>query len=100
MYAILWEFVPHPGRQRDFEAAYGPDGPWARFFGEADGFVSTELLRDTDETGPYLTLDRWRSCEDYEAFVEARREEYERLNQEFLALTDREQLRGSFEILS
>jgi len=100
MYAILWEFVPHPGKQRDFEAAYGPGGPWADFFGGADGFVGTELLRDNDESGPYLTLDRWRSKADYDAFVEARKAEYEQLDNEFQALTDREQLRGSFEILT
>ncbi|HEY7398030.1 MAG TPA: antibiotic biosynthesis monooxygenase, partial [Gaiellaceae bacterium] len=47
----------------EFERAYGPEGEWARFFMQADGFVGTELLRDLDEPGRYLVIDRWETAD-------------------------------------
>jgi hypothetical protein len=32
-----------------FEAAYAPDGEWARFFAQAGGYVGTELWRAAAE---------------------------------------------------
>ena len=99
MFAILWEFVPAPGKEREFEAAYGPKGLWAEFFADADGFLGTDLLREADGDGPYMTFDRWRSADDYDAFVTANRQAYAELDEECQALTTREFCRGSFEIV-
>jgi heme-degrading monooxygenase HmoA len=59
-----------------FERVYGPDGEWARFFRGGRGFVGTELLRDMEQPGRYLVVDRWESREAYNDFVAANREEY------------------------
>jgi heme-degrading monooxygenase HmoA len=59
-----------------FEEAYGPDGEWARFFKGARGYVGSELLRDLEEPGRYVVIDRWESAETYNDFIEAHRDEY------------------------
>ena len=41
-----------------FEEAYGPDGEWAQFFRQGDGYIGTELLHDVEEPGRYLVIDR------------------------------------------
>lgn len=59
-----------------FERAYGPDGDWAQFFRRGHGFVGTELLRDLEEPGRYLVVDRWESADAYNAFLAEHRDEY------------------------
>lgn len=61
-----------------FEAAYGPEGDWARFFRGGRGYVGTELLRDVETPGRYLVVDRWDSAEAYNAFAKEHRDEWMR----------------------
>jgi heme-degrading monooxygenase HmoA len=61
-----------------FERAYGPDGEWAEFFRQGSGYIGTELLRDLEEPGRYLVIDRWESADAYNAFVAASEAEYVR----------------------
>ena len=96
MYVIVWEFLPKAGREREFEAAYGPDGDWARFFGRGPGYLGTELQRDVQHPRRYLTLDRWESRKAYEAFRAAHAAAYEALDRRFEALTESETPLGSF----
>ena len=60
----------------EFERAYGPDGEWAAFFRAGRGYIGTKLLRDLEQPGRYLVIDRWESADAYNTFVAARREEY------------------------
>jgi heme-degrading monooxygenase HmoA len=60
----------------EFERAYGPDGDWAEFFRRGSGYIGTELLRDLDEPGRYLVIDRWQSAGDYNDFLAANNDEY------------------------
>lgn len=96
MYVVVWEFRARPGREREFEAAYGPAGEWARLFGGAPGYLGTELQRDLRDPGRYLTLDRWASPEAYDAFDAARGAEYEALDRRCEALTAGETRLGGF----
>jgi heme-degrading monooxygenase HmoA len=74
--ALVFSYeVAEPG---EFESVYGPEGDWARFFRTGRGYVGTELLRDVEHPARYLVVDRWDSRENYNAFVEANREEYMR----------------------
>jgi heme-degrading monooxygenase HmoA len=66
----------------EFEHAYGPDGDWARFFRGGSGYIGTELLRDLEEPGRYLVVDRWESVEAYDAFVAEHEAEYVRRSDE------------------
>jgi heme-degrading monooxygenase HmoA len=81
----------------EFERAYGPDGDWAAFFRTGRGYVGTEILRDVEQHGRYLVVDRWESRETYNAFVDANRDEYMRRVDETRFLFRQELRVGTFE---
>ena len=66
----------------EFARVYGPNGEWAQFFRQGDGFIGTELLQDVDETDRYLVIDRWDSADAYNAFLAAFGDEYLRRSDE------------------
>jgi heme-degrading monooxygenase HmoA len=90
-------FLYDVSRPEEFEEAYGPEGGWAAFFSGKRGYIGTELLRDVEQPGRYLVVDRWESREVYNAFVEAHRDEYMRRVDETMYLYDRELRFGTFE---
>ncbi len=91
----IWRFRPLPGRLSAFEAAYGPEGDWARLFGSAAGFQGTELLRGPGAEPDYFTLDRWASRGAWEHFLRERAGEYAALDRRCEELTAREEELGS-----
>ena len=97
MHVIVWEFEAKPGSETEFERAYGPRGAWVEFFARAPGYSGTELLRDRDTPGRYVTIDRWRSRENFEAFRDANRAEYAAIDRRCEDLTRHERLLGRFE---
>jgi heme-degrading monooxygenase HmoA len=96
-YAIAWEFHVKPEFQLQFEQVYGPSGEWARFFRLAIGYVATELIRDEKNPPRYLTIDLWRSRQDYEAFHQQHADEYRQIDQRCEQMTESEQALGTFE---
>jgi heme-degrading monooxygenase HmoA len=80
-----------------FERVYGPEGDWAQFFRAGRGYLGTELLRDVEQPGRYLVIDRWESSDAYNTFVEANRDEYMRRVDETAYLYDQELRLGTFE---
>ena len=97
MHTILWEFGVPAERRAAFEAAYGADGPWARLFARAVGFLSVELLRCGDDADRYVTVDRWRSRADFEAFKREFDAEYAALDRQLEGLSQREARIGAFD---
>jgi heme-degrading monooxygenase HmoA len=65
-----------------FERIYGPEGEWAEFFRQGQGYIGTELLHDVEEPDRYLVIDRWESADAYNAFLAANQEEYLRRSDE------------------
>ena len=96
MYVILWEYVVRPGKAKPFVDAYGPNGAWAELFGRAEGFLGVELLRHEDNEDCWLTIDRWRSIADFEAFKARFEPDYHALDDAFAALTLEEDRIGAF----
>jgi heme-degrading monooxygenase HmoA len=80
-----------------FEAVYGPEGEWAAFFADAQGYIGTELLRDVELPSRYLVIDRWESADAYNAFASEHREEYMRRVDESAYMYDQELRFGTFE---
>jgi heme-degrading monooxygenase HmoA len=80
-----------------FERVYGPGGEWVQFFAGARGYVGTELLRDVEQPGRYLVIDRWESAEAYNAFATAEREEWMRRVDETRFHYEQELRFGTFE---
>jgi heme-degrading monooxygenase HmoA len=96
LYMILWEFHVKPGREERFEQVYSPEGDWARFFRQGKGYLGTELDRDLQRKGRYLTADYWTSQTAYESFREQRLGEYRALDKRCAELTGRETALGKF----
>jgi heme-degrading monooxygenase HmoA len=96
VHVILWRFRAVARHRAEFEAAYGPDGEWARLFRADPAFLGTSLLRGTDET--YLTLDRWSSGESARAFRERYAEAYAELDARCEELTEDEAALGAVDV--
>jgi heme-degrading monooxygenase HmoA len=95
-FTVVWEFRV-PGRQRRaFEKAYSPDGAWAQLFRSGEGYIRTELLRDREAPGRYLTIDHWVSRKAFVNFKKQKRAEYEMLDKKCAALTQKEKMLGEF----
>lgn len=97
MYLILWEYQVRAERNAEFEEIYAADGAWARLFQRSDGFIRTDLLRQEHHNDRYLTLDWWRSSEDYEAFLAQWGSEYAALDRQCEDLTEYEALLGKWQ---
>ena len=66
-------------------------------FGRATGYRGTQLLRPAEDDGWWLTIDRWVTKRDFEAFQNQFGEEYHSLDAELESLCCEEQLVGTFE---
>jgi heme-degrading monooxygenase HmoA len=97
MIALIWRYEVNEEARAAFEATYGPTGDWARLFARAEGFRGTELFRADD--GSYLTLDVWRSREDFDAFMAAHEADYDALDRGTEGWTRSEHRIGSYEVL-
>ena len=94
--AIVWRYRVAPASQRQFEQTYGSAGDWAKLFGEAEGYVRTELLRGGD--GDYLTIDYWLGSAAWEAFSAGQGDAYRALDVRCDALTEAEERIGLFAV--
>jgi heme-degrading monooxygenase HmoA len=86
----IWEFRVRPNCVAEFEKHYGAGGSWALLFRQAEGYIETLLLQDATEPLRYVTIDRWRSEEDYRAFRSRFAPQYAALDRQCEALTLRE----------
>lgn len=99
MFVIVWEFIAKSGREAEFDQVYGPRGEWARFLPKGEGYVRTELHRDTQQANRYLTLDFWTSEAAYQAFRAEHAQEYATIDRRSEALTERETCLGTFLVI-
>ncbi len=98
MFVVVWRFEIAEEKMAAFEAAYGPEGAWARLFRASPQYLGTELLRDAYVPGGYLTIDRWASEGDFRAFRREHDREYEALDRDCDALTGRETRVGAYTV--
>jgi heme-degrading monooxygenase HmoA len=98
MFVVVWRFEIAEDKIGAFEAAYGPQGSWARLFGNSQNYLGTELLRDAYEPGCYLTIDRWKSEETFRAFRKEHDKDYEALDRACDSLTSRETRIGAYTV--
>lgn len=97
-FVVVWEFEPHPAAAPEFERAYGPEGLWAPLFQRSTDYLGTELLRNLDRPGHYVTIDRWTSREAYERFRTERAAEYRAIDERCAGLTQHEAFLGAFAV--
>lgn len=98
MFVVVWQFEIAAEKIAAFEAAYGPDGSWAKLFRNSIDYKGTELLRDAYIPGIYLTIDRWQSEEAFRAFRKAHDAEYEALDRACDELTAQETRIGAYTV--
>ena len=96
-YIYLWEFRTSAGHRAEFERHYGEEGTWVALFRRASGFLGTTLLRDRGDELRFVTIDRWGSAADYDAFRERFADDYAALDALCEKLTVSETLLGRFE---
>lgn len=92
----MWRYRVRPDSIDQFLTHYGPGGTWARLFGRASGYRGTLLLRDTSETGVFLTVDSWESQPDFDAFLSECGSDYRVLDELCEELTESETHVGSY----
>ena len=95
-FTALWKFHVKPESISTFEKIYSPDGAWAQLFRQSPDYLGTELLRDLDHPGCYLTLDRWISREALQRFKQNHHAGYAALDKKCEALTESEVFLGDF----
>jgi hypothetical protein len=93
----VWKFRPPPDWQEEFAIAYGANGVWSGLFGKAKGYLGTSLYRPSEPGGWWLTIDRWNSAPDFEAFGYHFGEEYRALDAELEGVAGDEEFIGAFE---
>jgi heme-degrading monooxygenase HmoA len=98
MFVVVWHFEIAEDKVAGFEAAYGPEGAWAKLFSASPNYLGTELLRDAYIPGNYLTIDRWTSEDDFRAFRKDHDAEYEVLDRQCDALTSKETRVGAYTV--
>lgn len=97
MYWIVWSFDVKLEQVKAFERLYGPEGEWVQLFQRAEGFEGTELRRESDRAGHYLTIDRWLTRADYQRFQDTFGKEYDQLDTKCGRMTEAETKIGDFE---
>ena len=95
-YVYLWEYRVPAATADAFSQAYGPQGAWVQLFSQQPGYLGTELLQDLRDPQRFVTLDRWRSREDYERFHATHNEAFNRIDAECERLIQEERLLGGF----
>lgn len=96
-FTALWKFHVMPESIPAFEKIYGPNSAWAQLFRSSPDFLGTELIRDLDHPGRYLTLDHWTSREAFRRFKQDRQSEYTAFDKQCESLTEQEAFLGDFE---
>lgn len=97
MFAVVWEYAVHSGREGEFAALYGGEGAWVALFREYAGYVGTELLHDTTQPRRFITIDRWISPAAYHGFLASAKPRYADIDALGDALTVHERCVGRFE---
>ena len=95
MFVVVWQFEIAEEKVAAFEAAYGPEGDWAKLFRRSPEYLGTELLRDAYVAGSYLTIDRWKSEEAFREFRKDHDAAYWDLDRACDGLTQREMRVGA-----
>ena len=95
-YTYIWAFRVHPEHIEAFRRHYGEGGSWAQLFRRAPGYLETQLLQDRTDPLRFMTIDTWRSVEDYEAFRASYASDYAALDRVCEGFTSEETLIGHF----
>jgi len=96
MIQVIWEYKVKTDQIEKFEEIYNKDGEWVRFFKKSRAYKKTELIVKDKENSIYMTIDTWKTLEQYELFIKTHQKEYKRLDNSCRKLTIEENEIGIF----
>jgi quinol monooxygenase YgiN len=64
--AVVWQFDVQDGKQHEFEAFYGADGPWTAISRRSRSFLGSSFLKDLAQPSRYLVIEYWSEMLVYE----------------------------------
>jgi quinol monooxygenase YgiN len=64
--AVVWQFEVQDGKQHEFEAFYGADGPWTAISRRSRSFLGSSFLKDLAQPSRYLVVEYWSEMLVYE----------------------------------
>ncbi len=97
MYVYVWEYLLDPERSDAFERLYGPEGAWVELFRRSPRYLGTDFYQDRDNPERFITIDRWRSEGDWQAWRETVGAKFEALDRQGDELTVSERAVGRFD---
>ena len=95
-FSTIWQYKVRQEYISEFQRVYASDGDWLKLFRKASGFISTNLHQDFEHPDQFITVDNWRSKEDYESFKKQFDEEYHELDEKCEKFTKSEKHLGEF----
>ena len=98
-YMYMWEYHVKESMSAKFEEVYGTEGDWVQLFKKAEGYLKTELHKDMNNKGRYITIDYWTTKEACENFKEEYKDEFIKIDEECETLTLKEISLGSFSLV-
>jgi heme-degrading monooxygenase HmoA len=93
----IWEYEIKSELHTEFIEAYEPNGLWANLFSQCEGYIKTELKQEAGvHPTKFLTIDHWRSKNDFLAMKQAVSQDYHKLDKQCEAYTLSEKHIGFF----
>lgn len=96
IFACIWQYEVKPDCVNQFEQVYCENGNWTKLFSKSEGYIRTELLRDSEIYNRYITIDYWDSEDSFNSFRVNYKTEYEILDKKCHDYTDSEIKIGNF----
>ena len=76
---------------------FGPDGIWARFLRQAEGFIATDLTCELPYDGRYRVRDFWSGHRGFEIFRERFSEDFAEFDRQIVdGLVEKQEFVGAY----
>jgi hypothetical protein len=76
---------------------FGPDGIWARFLRQAEGYIATDLNCESAGDGLYRVRDFWRGHREFEVFRECFSEGFAEFDRQIVGeLVEKQEFVGAY----
>jgi hypothetical protein len=97
--ALVWQFEVKDGRNEEFEAFYGADGPWTSLSRRSRSYLGSSFLRDLASSTRYIVIEYWSEMVVYERHHADFQDEIDVLERQRAALVENAQPLGLFNAL-
>lgn len=96
--AHIWAYEVRPAHVEAFRQGYGPDGEWATFFRQSEGYLGTVLLEQCDAPARFITIDYFTDETARSRLVDDHGVDYAAIDKKWDEATIDEQFVGTFRV--